>query len=63
MKIQIGNKVSFLYNNKQRVGQVVAVDSRVFTLEHDKPELYDNKKYSSYSFEKLGSRISLLVDG
>lgn len=55
-----GEHVQFEYNGKTREGVVERVGRTFMTVKHDRPELFDNKVYSTYNFIRLGSRIRLV---
>jgi len=58
--VRPGQKVSFMYNKKERIGHVTEVDKAIFTVDHENPSLYDDKRFSSYKFMRLDSRITLV---
>ena len=55
-----GDHVSFVYNDKLRTGIVESVANAWFPLKHDAPVQYNNRRYSNYSFKRLGSQVSLV---
>lgn len=59
-EMRAGQKISFMYNNKERIGHVSHVDSRYFTVDHTNPAQYDGKRFSNYRFLSLGSRIRVV---
>lgn len=63
-----GQRVSFLYNGKMRVGTVEIVVTRTYgrgkpyvTLKHKNPKVYDGKPYSTYSLDRIQSLVNLHV--
>jgi hypothetical protein len=56
-----GDHIAFNYNGKERLGTVERVCKTFVTIKHDKPDSYDNKIYSSYSFKRIPRRIRFLA--
>ena len=60
--MRAGQKISFMYHGCERVGHVTVVDTErdYFTVDHTDQKLHDGKRFSTYNFHKLGSKVSLV---
>jgi len=55
-----GDRVRFMYNRRERAGTVDTVGRAYVTIKHDSPTSFEDREYSSYRFDRLGSKISLV---
>ena len=65
-QMQKGQRVSFIYNGKLRVGTVEYIVTKSYgngkpyvILKHKKPRAYDGKPYSTYTLDRIQSLVTL----
>jgi len=51
-----GDKVTFSYHDKNRMGQVEEVAKAYFTLKHDGDSTSKEREYSNFRFDKVDGR-------